>query len=397
MLFSFLPSRMDIERLSKVCILWRRLVLNTYIIEKRETICFHSKKTWEDDVLGVGITLEMHPKSGEIQYVTSRIDLISHSSFHREQVRESVWQEPFTHWMPLYLNRSHGYRAMPLFKKSVAEIYKKPFEPWLAIDLLGKLMNTMVVSVMDGNLHASIVALQGYCYFHRLLIALIEEFPSLGESVNKRISKFLSHEDYRHKREVPSLGDFLPLLSISKYSWSNVAVPVVRETMTRNVLWISKAHPQLAVAEEIDTISGRDMSRARQSFDASRTSLRFIMFHVYFLNNVAKVGKVSMEDIAKGYDMRYGRPTEHQQNSLQKNIFRIQQVDDYKKYFSRVKLPVPSDEHVVVLLKECVMDSARKRYHRFSATPFSPHTKEQKETTQQKPRRANLNTDDMDY
>lgn len=75
-----------------------------------------------------------------------------------------------------------------------------------------KLMNTMVVQVMDGNLHgnlkwnlksnivASIVALQGYSYFHRMIIALVHEFPQLQQEIDFRVNEFIVSDYNRHKQ-----------------------------------------------------------------------------------------------------------------------------------------------------------------------------------------------------
>lgn len=121
----------------------------------------------------------------------------------------------------------------------------------------------------------------------------------------------------------------MPLLTISSYTWGDVAVPVVKETLIRNVLWITKQYPALSkVSKEFH--ANEEEKRSKFSFTASRTSLRLIMFHVYFLLRVAKVGKVSVEEVAKGYDMRYGRPERDMEAKLQKAIFQIMDVSDYK-------------------------------------------------------------------
>lgn len=98
---------------------------------------------------------EISYRSGDIQYVTTRLDLLSHTAFYQEEVRKSVWQEPFTHWVPLYLNGGHGDRAYPLLVQEIEGLYSKPFEPMLVMDLFAKLMNTMVVSVMNGSTHGT--------------------------------------------------------------------------------------------------------------------------------------------------------------------------------------------------------------------------------------------------
>lgn len=159
-----------------MCQYFHSLISSSYIFERKETICFHSKRTWEEDVLGVGITIDRHPKTGTIQYITTRLDLISHTAFYKEGVRQSVWQvyfyrkkretfslilkkknlkEPFTHWIPLYINSSHWRRARKYLESSLVTIYNSDFKPSMVVDLYSKLMNTMVVNVMSGQLHGN--------------------------------------------------------------------------------------------------------------------------------------------------------------------------------------------------------------------------------------------------
>lgn len=99
---------------------------------------------------------------------------------------------------------------------------------------------------MKGETHASLKALDGYIAFHRLLIFMVTEFPQLQELVDKRIEDFIKDESNRHKSKLPSMGEFLPLLTVSsKYSWSDLAAAVLQEVLTRNVLWVLKKYPEL--------------------------------------------------------------------------------------------------------------------------------------------------------
>lgn len=71
---------------------------------------------------------------------------------------------------------------------------------------------------MSGELHGSIVALQGYCYFHRMLIAIVEEYPDMKEVINQKVRDFISNEFYRHKR----VSSFRMNLNIRLILFSNV-------------------------------------------------------------------------------------------------------------------------------------------------------------------------------
>jgi len=361
-IFQFL-RKADLRACQKVCRLWERISSDITFWERVELICFHTKISFEEDILGIGVTLQMNPRTKKIQYVNAELDLISKIAFFDLGIKTSVWKEPLSHWLPLYINKQHGKSALPLLKKSLAVIYEKPFHPEMTIDLFSKLMNTMIVKVMSGELHASINALQGYMYFHRWLIAFVEEYPDLLDEINDRVKRFITREDERHKDKCPSLGDFLPLLSISKYRWSSLAIAVVKENLTRNVLWIIKANPQLGkINTEYDVVIERN--RTTKSFESTRTSQRLLMFHVYFLNNVANAGTISLHDLSYQYDARFGCATPRMQEELQKEVFKIQSINCYEDYFKYVGLPIPSERTLHELILSSFEASLIKGYHR---------------------------------
>jgi len=111
----------------------------------------------------------------------------------------------------------------------------------MVLEIIPKLMNTMVVSLMNGNIHASIVALEGYCSFHRLLLYFIQLYPDLKNKINKLALEFCKSDSNRIKSVIPSLGEFLPLLTVSDaVTWHNVCKPYLEENFDRNALWTIK-------------------------------------------------------------------------------------------------------------------------------------------------------------
>lgn len=71
-------------------------------------------------------------------------------------------------------------------------------------------MNSMIVTIMKGNMHASLKAIDCYIHFHRLLIAMVKEFPEISTLVTDRMASFVKDPHARSKKSVPSMGDFLP-------------------------------------------------------------------------------------------------------------------------------------------------------------------------------------------
>jgi len=173
-------------------------------IIREELKCFYSRVSFTEDILGIGINIKRNKKTGAIEEMMSPLDLLSYTAF-KEGVRETVYGEhrgkqSFTHWLPLWINKEHGEKAKPLIMQAISEIATdKPnlFEPLLVFQVLPKLMNTMIVMVMQGRLIVSLKALEGYLAFVRLLIMFVKEYPELLHRANKIVRDFIECEDNR--------------------------------------------------------------------------------------------------------------------------------------------------------------------------------------------------------
>lgn len=145
----------------------------------------------------------------------------------------------------------------------------------------------------------------------RLMLAFVEMYPEMMAEVNNSISSFIQSEEGRVKSTIPSMGDWLALLSISnRYNWPQVAKYVVGESFDRNVLWICKENPSLATLANISggPTPGVEHTRLKESFEHSATSKKLLLFHVYFLSFVARPPGLSLGQVADSYDRYYGRP-----------------------------------------------------------------------------------------
>ncbi|ETO29667.1 hypothetical protein RFI_07454 [Reticulomyxa filosa] len=134
-LFGMLPD--DINELSfryldrgslhycrKVCRLFERIIddKTSLVWDIQELKCFHSKLTFQHEVLGMGVMVERYPGSGVICAIEPKLDLISANSVQAFNVRMSVWKEPFSHWLPVYICPQHGERSLPWAKKVMSEM-----------------------------------------------------------------------------------------------------------------------------------------------------------------------------------------------------------------------------------------------------------------------------------
>ena len=333
---------------------------------RNQIFCFHTRKSFHDDIIGIPITYKRKYRTNEIQFIETTFDLLSNEAFEEDLVRKSVWKRPFTNWMPLYFNFDHHERSWNLFKKSIAILCDSfQFRSWMILDVLPKLMCTMVVSVMSGEIHASIVAIEGYCAFHHLLLKMIHKFPELSDRVDALISNFIKNEKFRHKESTASLGDFLPLVAVSKkYSWFDIRSAFIQESFDRNALWIIKEYPYLRhVDANYADKNFVNNQRLNDSFKATKTSKNLIMFHVYFLTKIARPDGRSLDDIVSNYDLHFGRPTIQMKEDLQQHCKKVLNVSTWPQYFSMISMKIPSPKYLTFVLNQSIVNSSRKGYH----------------------------------
>ncbi|CAD7944601.1 unnamed protein product [Amoebophrya sp. A120] len=178
----------------------------------------------------------------------------------------------------------------PVVPQSRPTLTEGDFE--YALDVLPKLMNSQVVFLLKGELHHSEKALEGYIGFHHLFLSVLAKFPSLQRKIENKLTSFVQGEEFRTKKFVPNLGEFLCLLSVSeKYSWDDVAAIVLRETLDRNAGWTLGPYPKLA------TSSCSEPFRLEKTFLASIVSIRLLVFNVWFLRNVVFRRETSQEAV----------------------------------------------------------------------------------------------------
>ena len=373
---------------------------------RRELLCFYNRKTFHEDILGIGLYVERHKGQDKLKTLSSPLDLISRTAFLEDELRESAWQEKVHYWLPIPIHERHAKQAMPLVKSILVALVKNisfepktrigekekkkgpnmiellefekrmdtlrsHFQPLMVLDVLPRLMNHMVVALMkeDTNsgiipLHASEKALLGYCTYHHILLNLVNEFPEIQTKIDTLLEEFLKHDSRRVKKVTPDLGELLVWLSISsKVSWEQIANCFLQEFFDRTVMWTLDYrhgnHGELAFLESEEV----SPYRMDTTLETTKTSCRLLMFQVFFLRFVGKPKGSTLQSILSQYNNSYGHPQPGVPERLQVETKRIHNVKSWKDFYTRIGLPTPTEEKITKMLRESVIRSEQKGYH----------------------------------
>ena len=176
--------------------------------------------------------------------------LVSFSAF-TEGVRRTAWGEAFSHILPLHLDGEHFEAALPILSAQLRSMcaprpsWKRArgaFDPLMALDVLPKLLCTLVVLLADKGVHASDALLDAYTSINRLLIA---RRPLAAAARRGRPPRARVHREREARTEAePNLGTLIPLLALAGGTrWADLAWPP-HEMLDRGVLWACREHPE---------------------------------------------------------------------------------------------------------------------------------------------------------
>jgi ubiquitin-protein ligase/stress response protein SCP2 len=329
--------------------------------------CFHTKSTFNDEgvVLGVPISFTVNPKKQCTDYIRSTMDLLSYDAFKLDQVRQTVWREEFTHWLPMYICEDHWQRSKILLMKSVLPLlphwHTTKFQPEMCLEVFCKSVNTLVVLLCDRGEHFSETVAKSFCMWHRWMLRCIEEWPEIQKSVEKRIGDFCRGESSRSKDKEPNIGEFIALLLVSeRFTWNDVVGHLLSEWMDRQVLWCCTEHPCLDQIGAKDSLS--DTQRVELSWSAKPVGRRLYAFHAVFLEIFKR--SMSRSEVAAQYDLFYGQPTPSCLKQISKAFQAVMAMENWPHLFKILRVQCPSKTKLAELLRKAVDSSARRGYHK---------------------------------
>lgn len=331
---------------------------------EQETVCFHTRLrlSKKETTLGAGITISRLPRTGEIRSVSTTLDLLSIQAYMKCGVRTSLSNEKFTHFLPLYFGIEKE-KTMFLAEHAIGLICKgstRKFEPSQVLEVLPKMLLTLVVDMTNEALHHSYKSIRMLIYVHRLLLLFIEKYQGLQDAIEDKIQTFIEKPETRIKDETPNIGDIFVLLTVSrKYSWNDFKDAYLGEQLDRQVFWILQEIPGL---DELEDPQLED-AKAEASFKASIVGYRITMLLKQFNTAIVEKYGRDFDKLAEFLDARYGQLTKDEEEHFKKLIEEIFDVRSYLKYYEVVEQDIPDKDSLAKSLKQAIKNSAEKKYH----------------------------------
>ena len=341
---------------------------------KRELICFYTKENFEKQILGYGINIKYFKKSNQIQSINVILDLVSQEAFESD-CNHSVWNEEFRFWLPIKINNNHVNKSRKIIEQEIADIYfsqknvnylqkerlklnkelfkdsykNNKFKPKYMLDIISKMLSSMVVDMMKDNVHASVKALNGFCEFHYLLLQFMEWYPEMIEIADQKIEFFITNFKEVNKINYHSLGEFIILLLVSKkFKWYDIKHNFLMESEARNIRWILREIPNFETENNVDVLE--------HVFEIVNVGKKLNLFTIYFINEVAL-------KIIDDYKFYYGRPKPEIEQEFQTRVKKIKNINNWEQYYQELNIYLPSKRKILLDYKYALNTSKIKKYH----------------------------------
>ncbi|TGJ84176.1 hypothetical protein E0Z10_g4552 [Xylaria hypoxylon] len=375
----------DFEHLTNFARAWPRIsqvVRDFDVVQQRELQCFCLKKGYESTKLGVGVAVNR----GQ---VSSEFDLISEEAYVHMDIRSSIHNIAFHHWLPLPISRRHWSQArqgahdallnIASHLKTPPSLSSSSSSGTLNAYVLFTFMNDIVVrlnqvtekietqdSKKSTLRHASEKAIESYFHLFHLLVCLSTEDPAIVQQANKLLRDF--EDGKRSKTDCPSLGHLLIALLISDIQVTDVLIKsIITEAITRNVVWLldwkGAGMAELSYMER-DAVSAY---RLDKTFRGSRTSYRLLMFSELFRRAARPSHEKSLNQVREELFDRHGGPPRDAAGYLAAEVRRLHTIDNFPAFMREMGLQsIPTPMIFTKVLRATVHESMARGYSQWA-------------------------------
>jgi ubiquitin-protein ligase/Ran GTPase-activating protein (RanGAP) involved in mRNA processing and transport len=326
-------------------------------------VCFHTKLTYKENSLGIGLNVDRIARTGAIQDCSPIMDLVSIKAFMKEGIRKSFLKEHFGYWIPLYLRKDDKEKTIHMVKQSLSFIETSSterFEIGQIERIVPKIIASIVLKIVDLKRHPSCLVIQQLVFFHGLMLMLLREHPAIRESIEAKLESFIKNESARLKENCPNIILILVYLMFTdKYTFTDVIEAYSAEQIDRQVFWILQKIPELIK----DNNFVIDDNRAEVTFKSQAISYTLVTIYHQYLKAIR--GQFTTWDNLLVYlESNFCKLPEPLENSLQQSFkHSIEHLDSFDAYYESIGMKTKSKAELTVLLKNAIVSSKTKKYH----------------------------------
>ena len=337
--------------------------------------------------------------------INPTFDLLSSDAYVKYNVRNAVSNDcKFTHFIPLYINKTHGEKAMKKMDKFVLKLWninhnkQQECHPWLKLYTIANMMKSLIVSVMehcDKKKNDDIISLNYsknvlktfYRLYHTLIAIYLRYKQELSPLLEYQIKKFFSKNKnnkkrFRNQECIPHLGVFLSYLTLwekkeignKKYQWSDIMYELLDEIFIRQTKWVLNGHYGLIDAEYCSLDE-------RVLFYWQRNKLlhRLFMFNCFFFGECCfNDSNISLEEQFKlcnnnfGYISSIDSDDDDDDDDDDGLAYKFQEfvkrvyynVSNYGDFFDVIGIKYKGNLELGVWFLECMNESEYRGYHK---------------------------------
>jgi len=365
-IFSFLKDS-DLLKCKCVCTDWRRLITDSYLLQRSKLQCSILRRSFRDCVLGLGVIIQYTDDGVHVRSVRSEIEYFSWNAWDKRKVRSGSANVEYTHFLPLAIDPEHARQALPVLQQLFPTYLPGQGLQWSpagVLTLMSSLMNGTIVALANDAAEpteeTTLKQLQLYTHLHHMFLYLNKHFnQQISQIARSEIQATLESDKRLQKDHLYDIGTFMLSIAITPdYQWKNIRKPVLLELFDRDVPKYLARYPEL----ELKNQDVPDM-RLRKVMDCIVYERRKTMLQVWFTSNVNFHGaSVRLLDMLEGYNIRFGSATKAIQEEIHQSIKRIYEANNWASYFTGLYLKPKDQEFIKNILDESMKRAAEKRY-----------------------------------
>ena len=240
-------------------------------------------------------------------------------------------KKKYNYYLPIFINEKHFNQRKT--EECLIEIQfgnKKNGEiniHEIVVEVFGKLINRIIVSILKDNLSESDAAIQAYCHLLRTYSKLCKNESQITESIVGKFEQFKSEIKDRSKlkKVIPDLGELFTNLSIFSINYDEIKLVYFKELLARQKKRIKIDSDDFLKFEKI-------------IFEQSKVGLQLILFNL-------EATRCLVTNINFGeMDENDGIISEGLMKEFKGSIQKIKALSKFSEFFEKANLNITNEE-----------------------------------------------------